>query len=293
MIKRLLPKAQINDYEVVERSFPSLISQFDLAAHSLKSPLKFVCELYNCLYQGLKFKDLLNQIPKTTEEEATWPKWDEVVAELRQNETLKAVGELLIVDQGQHLRRNPQILAVLTTNADNLLEIYCRARTGGKSRILTLVDRASVGDHPDRTSIYHLHGTLDARGENIVQSDSHCDASEFQKIDDELLPELVFRESDYYETIANPQIFVNHVPQSYFQRLNVLFVGTSLDDLNIRAGCTAPFVSESSIARSICASITVGFTKMLSARRNWNQSVIFGSGPKPRVTGRYQQSLWN
>jgi SIR2-like domain len=55
-----------------------------------------------------------------------------------------------------------------------------------------------------------------------------------QPINGDLLPDLVFRESDYYDTIANPVNFVNHIPQSYLQRLNVLFVGSSLDDLNVR-----------------------------------------------------------
>jgi len=45
---------------------------------------------------------------------------------------------------------------------------------------------------------------------------------------------LIFRESEYYQTIANPVSFINHTPQSFLQRLNALFVGTSLDDLNMR-----------------------------------------------------------
>lgn len=240
LIKRLLPKARIEiDYEVVKLAFPSLVSQFDLAAHHLDSPLQYTRELYDCLYRDLKkeFRDLLSATPKKSDDEATWQRWNEVVAELQRNGTLKAVGELLIIEEGQKLRRNPQILAVLTTNADNLLEIYCRARTGGKARILTTVDRASVGDHPNAISVYHLHGTLDARGENIVRTDSPCSGipdGEVQQVGNELLPDLVFRESEYYQTIASPQSFVNHAPLSYLQRLNVLFVGTSLDDLNIR-----------------------------------------------------------
>jgi hypothetical protein len=239
LIKRLLPKADIStNYDNVNRAFPSLLSQFDLAAHHLKSPLKFARQLYQCFYQDLKFKHLLCQIPSYEEGEATWPKWNEVVTELQQNGTLAAVGELLIVEEQQQLRRNPQIHAILTTNADNLVEIYCRARSAGRSRILTMVDRASVADHPHAISVYHLHGTLDARGENFVRTDAPCrgiPAKQQQKrADDILLPNLVFRESEYYQTIANPLSFVNHAPQSYLQRMNVLFIGTSLDDINIR-----------------------------------------------------------
>jgi hypothetical protein len=71
--------------------------------------------------------------------------------------------------------------------------------------------------------------TTDVQGEDI------------QEIRDDLLPHLVFRESEYYDSIANPASFVNHTPQSFFQRLNVLFIGTSLDDLNIRRWLRSSF----------------------------------------------------
>jgi len=141
------------------------------------------------------------------------------------------VGDLLILEKGKGEkgpRRNPQIHAVITVNADNLLELYCHARlSGAKGKVLTMVDRPSVGDHPDAISVYHLHGILDARDENFRRTDSPCTRPNVQEISDELLPPLVFRESEYYETIGNPSSFVNHTPQSYFQRLNVLFIGTS------------------------------------------------------------------
>lgn len=153
---------------------------------------------------------------------------------LQANRTLEAVGDLLITDDGAGPKRNPQIHAVLTSNADNLLELYCEAKTGGK-RVITMVDRASVGDHPDQTPVYHLHGTLDARDENLFRpTPASVPPNELQELTDELLPDLVFRESEYYETIANPASFLNHTPQSFLRRLNALFIGTSLDDLNMR-----------------------------------------------------------
>ena len=80
-----------------------------------------------------------------------------------------------------------------------------------------------------------MHGTLDARGENLFRkAPASVKSGELQDISDELLPDLVFRESEYYETIANPSSFINHTPQSLFRRLNTLFIGTSLDDLNMR-----------------------------------------------------------
>jgi hypothetical protein len=177
---------------------------------------------------------MLKRIPKNPEEQRGWAGWNGVLQELRRNEMLEAVGNLLTVHDGENWKPNPQIHAVLTVNADNLLELYCRAKTSGE-RILTMVDRASVGDHPDTISVYHLHGCLDAREENFIRAPCPCGrASNPQKMTDDLLPNVVFRESEYYETIASPASFVNHTPQSYLQRLNVLFIGTSLDDLNIR-----------------------------------------------------------
>ena len=57
----------------------------------------------------------------------------------------------------------------------------------------------------------------------------------------DLWPTVVFCESDYYQTIASASDFVNHTPQSYFQRHNVLFIGTSLDDINIRRWLSSSF----------------------------------------------------
>jgi hypothetical protein len=224
------------DYDTFRCAFPNWVTQFDLAAHKLKSQTQFVRMLYHCLYGDPKFKeirDILKGIPRSGQ--CTWPRWKDVVGKLEQNKTLRAVGELLLLQSEGEWRRNPQIHAVLTTNADNLLEVYCQARASGR-RPLTMVDRASVGDHPEKTPVYHLHGMLDARCENVMRVPSPCEKvlRDLQEIDKGLLPSLVFRESEYYDTLASPTGFVNHIPQSYFQRLNVLFVGTSLDDLNIR-----------------------------------------------------------
>jgi hypothetical protein len=105
-----------------------------------------------------------------------------------------------------------------------------------------MVDRASVGDDPDQTPIYHLHGTLDARDENLSRpAPRSIPTDELQPMSGDLLPELVLRESEYYETIASPASFVNHIPQSLLRRLNALFVGTSLDDLNMRRWLHASF----------------------------------------------------
>lgn len=212
----------------------SLIAQFELADRRFGSHTKFVKAIYEALYHEMECKPLLESIPREYKEQSGWCGWGDVFKALHTIRTLEAVGNLLINYDGIEQRRNPQIHAVLTFNADTLLELYCQAKTSGK-HVVTLVDRASVGDDPDRTPVYHLHGTLDAREENVFRPrPGSVDPNELQEITDELLPDLVFCESEYYETIANPTSFVNHTPQSFLRRLNALFIGTSLDDLNMR-----------------------------------------------------------
>jgi hypothetical protein len=80
-----------------------------------------------------------------------------------------------------------------------------------------------------------LHGFLDARNEIGLKSHLRVeDQSEHAEFPTELLHDLIFRESEYYRTIASPSTFVNHTPQSLLRRLNAVFVGTTLEDLNMR-----------------------------------------------------------
>jgi hypothetical protein len=231
---KLLRKSGVLHRELatVKQAFPSYITQFELAGRRLGTYRKLVEAIYHGLYDEMKCKPLLEKIPPRYAKQKKWPRWGEVLKALQANKTLEAVGDLLLIGKdGARPRRNPQIHAVLTVNADNLLELYCTAKTGGK-RVVTLVDRPSVGEHPNQIPIYHLHGTLDARKENFLVVE--CPQEKPQEIAEELLPDIVFQESEYYRSIANPSHFVNHAPQSYLQRLNVLFIGTSLDDPNIR-----------------------------------------------------------
>jgi hypothetical protein len=202
------------EVDSVKKALPSYVVQFELARQLLGADSKFLGAIYKELYKGLECKSQLESIPRKYEDQVGWSGWPELATALQTNETLKAVADLLIVYDGTKPRRNPQIHAVLTVNADTLLELYCEARAGGK-RVVRMVDRASVGDHPDQIAVYHLHGTLDARGENLFRSaPANLNPSDLQDVSDDLLPELVFRESEYYETIANATSFVNHTPQS-------------------------------------------------------------------------------
>lgn len=206
-----------------EKAGLSLLSQFDLVSHQCKGPDQsggFVDLLRRHLYGAPEFQKLralMNAIPVDNERKKDF-NWEPLLTELRRNVTLKEIGDLLLDRTDGATAVNPKIGAVLTTNADNLLQTYVMGRASGR-RLLTTVDRASVGDHPGRISVYHLHGWLDVRD---------------RREQPVVTPPLVFRESEYFDTMANPNSFANYTAQSLFQRRNVVFIGTSMEDVNVR-----------------------------------------------------------
>jgi SIR2-like domain len=207
----------------------SLPAQFSLAIPRMKSS-DLEERLYKSLYGSKTFrqlKDLLEKIPPSNKGKRaakTQALWKQIQKEISQkNPSLAAIGDLLLKG-GTRLKCNSAIHAVITTNADNLLQIYVMARARGR-RLLNTVDRPSVGDHPRMISVFHLHGFLNTRGmksENAVREEEPKP------------PTLVFRESEYFDVIAKPTGFANYTAHSFLQRTNVLFIGTSLDDLNLR-----------------------------------------------------------
>ncbi len=224
-----------------------LLREFDRVYIHLGSKQKeFLKLLYDCLYEHFdaKLRVLLGKIPLRREALLGWKHWDECCDALAQNRSLAAVGDLLVTDdpviQGRApWRRNPQVHAVLTVNADNLLELYCQAKTRGH-RVIAQVDRASVGDHPDAIPVCHLHGTLDIRGENFKR---------LSRMDRDLLPDVVFRTPEYRRTIASPSSFVNLTPQSYRRNLTlVLILTNTLENQGFPAGASLPFQLRSPIS---------------------------------------------
>ena len=145
------------ELDIVKKALPYYIAQFELAGLRL-GYTEFVRTIYDALYGSRECRPLihlLKKIPKKYKKQKNWPGWRDVLQALETNATLKAVGDLLIVEDDEEPRCNPQIHAVVTFNADNLLELYCQAKTSGR-RLLKLVDRASVGEHPDTIPVYHL-----------------------------------------------------------------------------------------------------------------------------------------
>ena len=145
LAKEVLLELGLN-YGEVRWACPSLIAQFDLARRA-NGVEEFTRALYKCLYRNTDSQQLIREIPKRLKDQSGWNRWPAVLDSLRKNDTLEAVGELLITDDEMKdgdLVANRQIHAVLTTNADNLLEVYRYARTQGRRRLLTMVDRASL-----------------------------------------------------------------------------------------------------------------------------------------------------
>jgi hypothetical protein len=203
-----------------------MTSQFDLIVHDCKGvgeekAREFVGRLRAELYGNAKFahiRELLDAIPEDNQAKPQHD-WIALNRALAENTTLSAIGDLIahyLTAAGSGV---PGVQAVLTTNVDNLLQCYVMSKLGGQRRLDTVSDCSSA-QLPGNVPVYHLHGWLDLRMQRqrgVVRE-----------------PPLVFKESEYFSTIASPHSFANNTAQHYFQRSRVLFIGTSLEDLNVR-----------------------------------------------------------
>lgn len=221
-----------------EQANLSLPAQFSLISEYCSTDNDFTTRLIKCLYGGEKFrkiKELLESIPLSNKQKVqaktTTTIWKPLQAKIeKDNPTLAAVGKLLVDWNAKSPLCNGKIHAVITTNADNLLQNYVMALARGR-RLLNTVDRPSVGDHPGMISVFHLHGFLDSR----TGVNNNGTLPQTPSADEEPEPgRLVFRESEYFDVIASPTGFANYTAHSFLQRTNVLFIGASLDDVNLR-----------------------------------------------------------
>jgi hypothetical protein len=200
-----------------------LTSQFDLVAHDCAGPdrtREFTERLRTGLYGGEKMQELrrlANAIPESNKDKKNHD-WAPLLKELRRNTTLASVGDLLVKQQRSESMLNPNIHGVLTTNVDNLVQLYVMSLSGG-TRLVDTVNYPGAYETRGRLPVFHLHGWLDMRDSRSAAVPS---------------PPLVFRESEYFDAIANPNGFANHTAQFFCQRRNIAFVGTSLEDLNVR-----------------------------------------------------------
>jgi hypothetical protein len=139
----------------------------------------------------------------------------------KENETLKAVARLCIVEDGAggHVR-NTLIRAIVNFNFDAVLREYVHERYG--KEILRTVERPSAGAIPGRIPVYHLHGYLLFEEDNFRNQRKEA-------------PDLrVFTEEEYFDAFNQPTRMGSYTFLHLLREHSCLFVGLSLKDDNIR-----------------------------------------------------------
>jgi len=155
--------------------------------------------------------------------------------EAEPNHTLHSVGAFCTVwrqpktEGGSPFFVNPKVNAVVTLNMDALLQSYVYART--RKHLLRTVERPSARRYSDRINVYHIHGYLhfDTR---------HADLSRDKPLKEKRLRDapdaVVLTEQDYYDFYNNPNSLFNYTFLYLLREYSCLFVGLSMDDVNIR-----------------------------------------------------------
>ncbi len=117
---------------------------------------------------------------------------------------------------------NQKIGAILTTNYDNLLEGSFGTKYGKK--LLKPVARPSSTEYNPKRNIipvYHMHGYIsyirDKKNKTGVKASG-----------------IIAAETDYYNTFYNHLAFNNIIATSFLRRYPSIFIGCSMQDLNIR-----------------------------------------------------------
>jgi len=189
----------------------SITAQLDICDRMLgshPSDRTFDQILYDSLYGKPDFEALREHLRRSD--------WPAAIGEFQKNKTLCALGDMLLAGSP-----NRNIHAVLTTNADNLLQLYTRAVAGGH-RLVSSIQGPADTPLPGTIPVFHLHGYLDARkNADDVETGEYAYG-------------LVFKESEYFQTFSDPASFANYTPLSILQRNNAMIVGTALDDIDIR-----------------------------------------------------------
>jgi len=151
------------------------------------------------------------------------------------NHTLHSVGAFCTVWQVPATKDaspfviNPRVHAVVTLNMDALLQSYIYART--RKHLLRTVERPSANRFPDRINVYHIHGYLhfDTR-----HADRSRDKPDTKRRTRDAPDAVVLTEQDYYDFYNNPNSLFNYTFLYFLREYSCLFVGLSMDDVNIR-----------------------------------------------------------
>jgi hypothetical protein len=136
-------------------------------------------------------------------------------------DTLAVLGDLIRREQASAA---PRILRVITFNADDLLEMEAnRGFSYQADPVVWSVPRASF--HPRREKgahgrppipVYHLHGYVPRLGNRRAAPDT-----------------LVFTDSEYWRSVANPASFANRTLANALQDSHCVFAGLSMEDVNL------------------------------------------------------------
>jgi SIR2-like domain len=135
------------------------------------------------------------------------------------NKTLGAVAALCTRRVAGSFVANSNIHSIVNSNYDATLRAYARARY--QRNILRTVERPSAGFRRGRINMYHVHGFFQ------FQKD--------KRTSDEEAPDIrVFTEQEYFDFFNQPNSLFNYTFLYLLREYNVLFIGMSLMDENIR-----------------------------------------------------------
>jgi hypothetical protein len=134
------------------------------------------------------------------------------------NCTLAAVAAFCTARDEERFVANPLVHAVVTSNVDALLRTYVRARYG--SWLLGTVETARRVRRTDKIPTYYMHGFLRyyAKAREAEDDPAEC----------------VFTEEEYFDFFNRPYSVFNYTLLYLLREYHCLFVGMSMQDLNIR-----------------------------------------------------------
>lgn len=214
LVAKCLPEGNENKYNDLRRHGLSLEIIASIVEEHCQDRDAFVERVRDALYQDYPYY----KIPITKSNRRR------IAGYIRKNnQTLRAVGSLCVIrNPGKtSCRRNPHIHAIVSLNLDALLQVYIKNRYD--KYITRTVERATAETHPERDQInvYHMHGYL-VTGKNI--GDKGTEAAD----------SVVLTEQDYFDFINNPNSLYNYTFLYLLREFNILFIGLSMFDENIR-----------------------------------------------------------
>jgi SIR2-like domain len=138
----------------------------------------------------------------------------------KNNLTLRSIGSFCAFKNLEEKKytSNPRVHGIINFNIDRLLRVYTTAKF--KRNILRTVERASAGRTHGKINVYHVHGMM------------RFDVN--KNLDDESPDNLVLSEDEYYELFNNPTNIFNYSFLYLLREYSFLFVGLSMQDLNLR-----------------------------------------------------------